>query len=369
MKEQTIAALIEENAKREKVFLTEPETGRILTYRQVLSEVREFKKKLESLGFQKGDHAAVALKNSIAAGISILGVMYAGGVVVPVNLGWKEREFTYILEDSKSRFLITQDRILADAGVCIKSHGETDFGDVRLKRLLPKEDRANDGDQKVKESDLALMLYTSGTTGKPKGVMLTHRNLLAETGYVRQGHRLTEEDRGMLVLPLFHINGLVIGFLTPYASGMTLVIPPGFSVSHFWEWIERYEVSWVSAVPTIISMVLSRTPADYPGAKSLRFLRSASAPLPAAVLEEFENRFHIPVIESFGISEGASQITSNPVDGVRKPGSAGVAVGNQLEIADESGKKVPPGVIGEVRIRGDNIFAGYYKKPEETKRV
>lgn len=212
------------------------------------------------------------------------------------------------------------------------------------------------------------MLYTSGTTGSPKGVMLTHKNFLSEVDYIRKGHHLVAEDISLQVLPLFHINGLVIGFLTPFFTGASLIMPPKFSVSHFWEWIEKYEVTWLSAVPTIISMILSRTPKEYQGAPSLKFMRSASSPLPVAVLNEFEERFHIPVIESFGISESASQITVNPIDGPRKPGSAGLAVGNIVEIADGDGNTLGPNEIGEVRVKGDNIFCGYYYLPEETQK-
>ena len=354
--------LVEAKAKTDKVFMIQPEDGSSITYGKLKEEIEIFSKLLLGQGLKKGDKVALSLRNGISAGICILGVMYSGGTIVPVNPDWKKEDFTYILENSDSSFLITTDNILEDADVKINAKQDAGFKDVRIYKL-------KDGSSENKnENLLALMLYTSGTTGKPKGVMLSHENLIAETGYIRDGHKLTENDRSVLVLPLFHINGLVIGFLTPFVTGCTLIVPKKFSVSHFWEWIEKYGITWLSAVPTIISMVLARTPQDYSGAKTLRFLRSASAPLPVAVLDEFESRFHVPIIESFGISEGASQITTNPVDGVRKAGSVGVPVGNVVEIVRDDESIADRNEIGEVRIKGANIFSGYYNLPEETKK-
>lgn len=360
-----ITELIDAQARQNKLFLIQPEDGKTLTYAQTKEEIQKLQNLLVKMGMKKGDKVAVALVNGITAGICILGIMYAGGVVVPINLGWKQKEFTYILENSNSKFLISTMQVLADADVTLKPDAETEYRDVRImdiQHAIPKTVEIN----LPKDKELALMLYTSGTTGNPKGVMLTHENLLAEAEYIRDGHELTEKDKSMQVLPLFHINGLVIGFLTPYFTGCTLIIPKKFSVSHFWEWIEKYRITWLSAVPTIISMVLSRTPTDYRGIESLRFMRSASAPLPVAVLDEFEKRFHVPIIESFGISEGASQITTNPIDGVRKAGSVGRPVGNVVEIVLDNGSVAPINEIGEVRVKGENIFVGYYNKVEET---
>ncbi len=361
----TIKELIEQQSLLNKTFLIDPIKGEVLDYEDLMGRILKFQKTLQALNLQKGNKVAIALKNSIEAAVCILGVMYSGGVVVPVNLGWKEKEFLYILDNSESSFLISTDEVLEDAGVFLNDRQKVTLGDISVIRL--QEQNTCDKNP-LTGNDQALMLYTSGTTGFPKGVMLTHRNLIAETGYIQQGHKLTEKDRSLQVLPLFHINGLVIGFLTPFATGATLVIPPKFSVSHFWEWVEQYEITWVSAVPTIISMILSRTPEEYPGAASLKFMRSASAPLPVAVLNEFEERFHTPVVESFGISEGASQITVNPIDGPRKHGSAGRAAGNVVEVVNEQGKLLPTGEIGEVRVKGDNIFCGYYHMPEETEK-
>lgn len=360
MEENKIGNLILRQAGIDKTFLIDPRTDERISFSKIEEETGTLAEKLRKLGLRKGQRAAVALQNGADAIVAYLGIMRAGGAAVPVNLGWKEQEFSYILDDSKASYLITNETVLQNANVSMGKRPSEDWKSEKIFTL-----RENENSAVPKE--LALLLYTSGTTGKPKGVMLTADNLLAETSYIREGHQLTSDDTAMQILPLFHINGFVIGFLTPYTTGETLILPPKFSVSHFWQWIEKYQVRWVSAVPTIISMILSRTPKEYKGARCMRFLRSASAPLPDAVLKEFQDRFQIPIIESFGISEGGSQISTNPVNGPRKVGSAGIAVGNILQAVDDKGNVLPPGEIGEIRVKGDNVFQGYFRKSEETK--
>ena len=362
-----IARFIENSRDSYKEFLIDPNTDNFIRYSDVYFETEDFRGALERAGFKRGDHVAIALENSITTALVIIGVLKLGGVLIPVNLGWKKAELEYILENSEADFLISTENIVQNSGAELplgyKREQRYRNADVYQfgKRIHDPEEEENNGDR------LALLMYTSGTTGKPKGVKLTEKNLLVEAEYIRKGHGITSEDTAMQVLPFFHINGLVIGLLTPFLAGETLVVPPKFSVSHFWEWIDKYRVSWVSAVPTIISMLLARTEKNDYKKGSMTFLRSASAPLPDAVLNEFEKRFGIPIVESFGISEGASQITTNPVIGRRKVGSVGLAQGDEVKVTDTNGKELSPGEIGEVRVRGENVFYGYFHKPSETK--
>ena len=215
--------------------------------------------------------------------------------------------------------------------------------------------------------DLAMILYTSGTTGFPKGVMLTYRNLLAEAGNICEGHRLGRDDVALCVLPWFHINGLVITLISSILAGSRIVVAKKFSVTHFWEYVDQYQVTWFSGVPTMYSHLLSRGRVTGQNGKSLRFARSASASLPVAVLEAFEREFDVPIIESYGITEGGSQITTNPLPpGERKAGSVGRPVGCDIRILAPDGEELPPMAEGEVAIRGENITKGYYRKQEET---
>ncbi|MGN0649480.1 MAG: AMP-binding protein [Oscillospiraceae bacterium] len=358
----TFDELIKQQTALDGDFLIEPETGSKISYSEIDTLTSQLAEKLSAAGLKKGDRVALAIRTGINACLSVLAIFRAGGILVPVNLGLKGSEFEYIIEDSQASLLISTEAVLSECVIEPRQIGAeqiADIGGALLYRLSP-EKRDN-----LRE-DTALILYTSGTTGKPKGVMLTQQNLLAETEYISRGHELTRKDTAMLVLPLFHINGLVIGFLTPFYKGITLVIPRKFSASGFWDTARKYGVKWVSAVPTIISMIMARTTDDSVGKGVLRFMRSASAPLPKAVLDEFEQRFDTPIIESFGISEGASQITSNPVSGIRKPGSAGKPVGNIMMVADEKGRPIPDGEIGEIAVKGENIFYGYFNKPKET---
>jgi sulfoacetate-CoA ligase len=164
----------------------------------------------------------------------------------------------------------------------------------------------------------------------------------------------------LCVLPAFHINGLVVTTLAPLLSGGEVVMPRRFDPERFWPLVAAHGVTWFSAVPTILSLLLSRPAPPAGEARTLRFARSASAPLPVAVLEEFEARFGVPVIESLGMSEAAGQVTSNPLPpALRKPGSVGRAFGNEVRVVDERGRPLPPGALGEVAVRGESVFGGY----------
>jgi acyl-CoA synthetase (AMP-forming)/AMP-acid ligase II len=212
----------------------------------------------------------------------------------------------------------------------------------------------------------AVRLTTSGTTGDPKGVVLTARQIAWTADAVRTSHTLTPEDRGLCVLPFFHINAPVVSLCATLLAGGTVVIAQRFSLRHFWEWAERERVTWASIVPTIVALLLTtERPAFLPGA--LRFVRTASAPLPVARHLAFEARFGIPVIETYGLSEAASQVTANPLPPQRrKPGAVGLPVGVELcicEPLDEatgSGlRTVAPGRTGEVCVRGPSVIACY----------
>jgi acyl-CoA synthetase (AMP-forming)/AMP-acid ligase II len=224
-----------------------------------------------------------------------------------------------------------------------------------------------------------LRLTTSGTTGDPKGVMLSARQIAWTADQVRMSHRLTPEDRGLCVLPFFHINAPVVSLCATLLAGACVVIAPRFSVHHFWEWVEREHITWVSIVPTIVALLLTtEKPAFLPG--TLRFMRSASAPLPVERHRAFEARFGVPLIETYGLSEAASQITANPLPPAqRKPGSVGLPTGVMLRICElqdatadglngdghasnqrqQSPRDMPAGITGEICVCGPNVITGY----------
>ena len=221
----------------------------------------------------------------------------------------------------------------------------------------------------VDEEDDALLLYTSGTTGLPKGVILSHKNMVAGGEYTTLAHELTPQDRALCSLPLYHINGEIVTAVTPLVSGGSVVMPHKFSVSDFWELISEYRCTWFSVVPTIISFLTSST--EIAGRalhlEQLRFGRSASSALPPSLHKTFEDKFKVGIIETMGLTETAAPVFSNPVDPAkRKYGSPGQAVGNIAKIINKTGQEVPRGTQGEIMIKGDNVMKCYYKAPSKT---
>ena len=223
--------------------------------------------------------------------------------------------------------------------------------------------------ENVSAEEIAVIMYTSGTTGNPKGVMLSHSNLLAAGRYISSGHEVNHKDTALCVLPIYHINGLCVTVMGTLASASTLVLPDRFSVNAFWTLIETHKCTWFSAVPTQYSYILNNKsmPAKIP---FLRFARSASAPLSPEIHRKFEERFKIPIIETMGLTETGSQISTNPLPPkVRKIGSPGKAFGNKLMIGNELSDEVSPGIIGEILVKGNNVMKGYFKQPDETAKT
>jgi acyl-CoA synthetase (AMP-forming)/AMP-acid ligase II len=205
-----------------------------------------------------------------------------------------------------------------------------------------------------------IFLCTSGTTGTPKGILLREDQLTHVAAAVAAHHRLTPADRGYCCLPLFHINAEVVGLLGTLAAGACLVVDRKFSRRGFWELIGTRQITWINAVPAIITILAMDPPVAVPG--RVRFIRSASAPLAPSALERFEDSFGIPVVETYGMTEAASMITANPLDGPRKAGSAGRPAGTEVRVVSRDEdllRPCPPGTIGRVQIRGPGVITEY----------
>ncbi|MDR3299381.1 MAG: AMP-binding protein [Candidatus Accumulibacter sp.] len=346
----------------ERIFLTEPDTGRTLCFGALETTAQKLLRGLKSHGFRKGDRVVLIFHNGIQAALAFLSVVTGDGVATPVHPDNTARELRFFLEHSGALFVLTnKDLTLTEKEFAgLSRRGELAEG-ILLYSYTPGTTNEN------LPRDLAMLLYTSGTTGTPKGVMLSHRNLLAECAHIQQAHQLTKGDKALCLLPLYHINGLVVTLLTPLFTGLEVVMPPRFSASHLWEWVRKHRVTWFSAVPTIYSILLSQPIPNQAEVSSLRFMRSASSALPKAVLLECERRIGVPLIESYGISEGGSQITTNPLPpATRKPGSVGLPFGNEIRVLQADGGIAPVGAVGEVAVRGENIASAYLNNPKAT---
>lgn len=376
----TVGALLAAQARREpgRALLLRPGSPPV-TYGGLHERVAALGAEWTALGLEPGDRVAVILPSGLELAVTLLAIMAAGGVAVPLNNRLRPQELLSPLRDTAPRFLVTDGEgeapapELFAAPVPCPSAGWGAPGLEALRVAARREgQRAPVAPHPAAAGPEApaLILHTSGSTGRPKGAVLTHRNLLANAGQVVAAHQLVPTDVALCVLPLFHINGLVVTLLAPLLSGGSVVLPRRFEASAFWGWVEAHGVTWFSAVPTILSRLLSEPPPRRDALARLRFARSASAPLPTAVMEQFEARFGIPVIESMGMTEAAGQVTSNPLPPARrKPGSVGIAFGNQVRVVDDSGRPVDPGITGEVTVKGASVFGGYLDRPEADREA
>lgn len=364
----TVRDLIDRRAAEtpDAVFLMDPRTGTTVTYADLARKVRGFAAGLRARGLRSGDTIAFALTNGPQSALAILGLFYGGWHATAVNLVSGKDIIGYVLAHSEARLVIAQ-----DATAAAVAEAQADAGlSVPVLVLTPDAfDPPDDGaGPRPGADDDALLMYTSGTTGRPKGVVLTQANLLAGGQATTLAHALTADDRAMCVLPLYHINGLIVTVIAPLVSGGSVAMPDRFSVSTFWGDLARAGCTWFSVVPTQISYLLHAKGGEAEAAAApLRFGRSASAPLSPDVQQAFERRFGVPIVETMGLTETAAQILSNPLPpATRKIGSPGIAFGNEVMIANTAQAEVPRGQEGEILVRGPNVMKHYLKNEAAT---
>src|SRR5262249_55777731 len=218
----------------------------------------------------------------------------------------------------------------------------------------------------VTADDIALVLHTSGTTSRPKIVPLAHKNVCASAANIRRTLHLTSADRNLVIMPLFHIHGLIAALLAPLSAGGEVCCSPGFNALKFFGWLTDVNPTWYTGVPTMHQAILLRAPNNEAAMKGhrLRFIRSSSSALPPTVITQLEAAFNVPVVEAYGMTEAAHQMASNPLTGVRKPGTVGPSGGPEIRIADTNGETVPIGSPGEIVIRGPNVMKEYENNPK-----
>jgi len=375
---RTIRYHIDKRAEQDphKIYLIAPEANLNLTYDQLKEDSETLGRHLMKLGLKKGDKVSFMMGNGYQTTRIFLGTMYSGFVIAPLNLMAQPSQLEYVLDHSDTKlvfFTEDQKEKLGTALDKVKRHIKVVQIDNDSESIFPSyEDPSGLTLQEVNEEDDALLLYTSGTTGVPKGVILSHKNMVSGGEYTTMAHGLTPADRALCSLPLYHINGEVVTAVTPLVSGGSVVMPHKFSVSNFWELISEYGCTWFSVVPTIISYLNSNTSLEDKdlNLEKLRFGRSASSALPPSLHNAFEEKFKVPIIETLGLTETAGPVSSNPMNPSKKKyGSVGSAIGNRVKIIDKKGREVPRRTQGEIMIRGDNVMKKYYKAPDNTAKA
>ncbi len=372
-RELTVRQVIDRGATAhpDRVFAVFPETERELTWAQLREGARRLAVYLASIGLAPGAHVGLLAGNGRLALEVFLGCMYGGFTTVTLNPVAGQNTLQYVLDHSEVSILFTDEANLEAA------HGARDQALSAVTVLCVSIDQGLDlppaGSAEPAApapQDDALLIYTSGTTGRPKGVIHSHASLLAGGANTVSAHHLNPQDRALCVLPLCHINGQVVTVIAPLLSGSSVVMPHQFGVSKFWSWVIDNRCTWFSAVPTIISYLLSSDATGEPAREELaavRFGRSASAPLPPVVHEAFVARFGIPLVETMGITETAAQILSNPLDHeAHRIGSPGKGCGNQVRIANGDIAVDGAHVEAEIQVRGPNLMRGYLKDSKMT---
>lgn len=315
-----------------------------------------------------GERIGVWLKNCPEYVPALFGTWFAQGVVVPINSFLKPHEVGYILSDAGIRLIISESA-LGEAFPELQTL-RPELSIVQIEELsgLPELDGKTLFMPPQSESDLAVIVYTSGTTGRPKGAMLSHGNLLHNVESCRQVLRAVSFDRFVVLLPMFHSFMLTVGILLPLLVGGSLVLIKTLQSpkSIINEAITR-EATILPAIPQFFrAMANSPVPEKF----TLRLCISGAAPLPREVLKEFNERFPIPLLEGYGLSEASPVVSINPIAGPWKLGSIGKPIPDvEMSVQSENGEHLPIGVVGEICVRGGNVMQGYWKQPEESAKV
>jgi long-chain acyl-CoA synthetase len=328
----------------------------------------------QSFGVKPGDRVGLWLKNCPEFIPAFFGILSRGAVVVPINNFLKPDEVNYILGDAGIDVLVTDAELGAHHRALEARRPQLRL--FQIDRLLGGQaghaSATAEGQSMAlttaAEADLAVIIYTSGTTGRPKGAMLSHGNLLHNVESCRLVLQTVHTDRFAVLLPLFHSYMLTVGLLLPLLVGGSVVLVKSLHpVRNVLQEILQRQATVLPAIPQFYrSMVNAVIPVPLP----LRLCVSGAAPLPGQVLADFEAKFHIPLIEGYGLSEASPVVTKNPLDGRRKAGSIGLPIPHvEVSIQDDEGRELGARQVGEVCVRGANVMLGYWKQAAETAKV
>jgi len=371
--------LVERQAEKykDKVFMYwKDETVTYAKLNELSNRVANFL--YHDLKIRKGDKVSVYLPNMPEFVYLYLGIPKIGAITGPVNALFKAREVQFVVGHSEAKVIVTIPPFMEVLNQVkeklpnlkhIIVIGEPVEGTLNFWELMGKASAEAPPVLVIDEKeDPAAILYTSGTTGFPKGVLQTHLNIRRNAEMIKDFLKGKDYNRFMLILPLFHVNAQIVTVMAPLTIGASCILTPGFSAQTHWETVAKYKASTFSCVPTILSILL-RMPHENLDLSSLEFVLCGAAPLPIEVMKDFEATFNCKVVEGYGLTEGTCASSVNPLptetEDRRKIGSIGIPLpGNEMKIVNKDGKDVPPNTKGEIIIKGDNIMKEYFKNPE-----
>jgi acyl-CoA synthetase (AMP-forming)/AMP-acid ligase II len=343
-----------------------------LSYGALRTLVDRAGRSLNDLGVGRGDRLGIVLPNGPEMATAFLCVASAAASA-PLNPSYRQDEFEFYLKDLNAKALIVEAgsespalRAVEKLGIGLITLTPEPEAGAGAFRLYGDAASAAVRPGPAKADDVALILHTSGTTSRPKIVPLTQANIWTSARNIAASLELSDRDRALNVMPLFHIHGLIAGLAAPLSRGGSVFCTPGFNALKFFAEIEEANPTWYTAVPTMHQAILTRAGRhkEIIARNSLRFVRSSSSSLPPTVIGELEAAFHCPVIEAYGMTEATHQMACNPLNGVRKPGSVGVPAGPEIAIMDEAGRLLGRGETGEVVIRGESVTGAYENNPK-----
>ncbi|MCP3026731.1 fatty acid--CoA ligase family protein [Halobacillus sp. A5] len=356
--------------------------GESVSYQEFNESVTKFASKLHQSGYRKGDHIALVSGNSPLFMIGLYGSLRAGLTVIPINPTYTVDEMSYILKNGDIKGVITMDVLMEkfehmDDVLSIQDYFVAYTGAAAERssltaKMKPFTEAIAEGDahyhaQQLEEEDVAVILYTSGTTGKPKGAMLTHKNLYSNATDVADYLDISASDRVIATLPMFHVFCLTVALNAPIMNGGTILIVPKFSPPEVFDIAEEHQATVFAGVPTMYNYLLQLGKEKVYTFENMRICVSGGSSLPVSLLNNFEKHFNVRVSEGYGLSEASPVTTFNPLDRPRKPGSIGTNIKNVVnKVVDELGEEVPNGEVGELIVQGPNVMKGYYKLSEET---
>ncbi len=369
LKSNNLRGLLERRAAEnsEKKFLFSEDDGRSWTYSEFNKAVNRAANMLAENDVKKGNVVSLLMPNSAEYIIAYFACWKIGALAGPVNSLLKAEEIEFVVGNSEAKLLL------------VNSQFRATIEKIKLPKIIEFDDEAvtnNFSENLVKtqlnQNDEAIIIYTSGTTGKPKGCLLTHGNLIANARQITEWLAFDENDRLLTIMPLFHMNAVSVTTMTALYASASTVVSPKFSASRFWQIISDHKITSFGSVATMLSMLLQKYPNGVPKGLNqdhLRFAMCGSAPVPAEVLKNFEETFNCLVIEGYGLSESTCRSTFNPPNENRRIGSCGKPIGNEMKIFDENDNEVANGELGEIVLRGENIFKGYFKNAEATAKA